>query len=160
MTGALSGLRVLDLPTLLPGPMVNLFLGETGEGGIKVEMPNDLDQMRNYVPRQGEDGVDFNVLSRGKRNIELDLKSDEGRAKLMALIKDADTFGPGVMKRPDLPQDAPAATIASRSASRWGPVFDNAVVNERGDRITGRPLPGLGEHTGDLTANDTGKAWS
>ena len=44
-----SGLRVLDLPTLLPGPMANLFLAETGAGGIKVEKPNGGDQMRTRI---------------------------------------------------------------------------------------------------------------
>lgn len=103
MSGALSGLRVLDFSTLLPGPMATLFLAEAGAEVIKIEKPNGGDDMRGYEPRWGEDSANFNVLNRGKKSLALDLKSEEGRAKLLPLLDGADIvveqFRPGVMAR-------------------------------------------------------------
>ncbi len=109
MSGALSGLRILDFSTLLPGPMATLFLAEAGAEVIKIEKPSGGDEMRGYQPRWGEDSANFNVLNRGKKSIALDLKSEEGRAKLMPLIESADIiveqFRPGVMARLGLSYD-------------------------------------------------------
>lgn len=109
MSGVLSGLRVLDFSTLLPGPMATLFLAEAGAEVIKIEKPGGGDEMRSYQPRWGEDSANFNVLNRGKKSIALDLKSEEGRAKLMPLIESTDIiveqFRPGVMARLGLSYD-------------------------------------------------------
>ncbi|MDF1856453.1 CoA transferase [Pseudooceanicola sp.] len=109
MSGALSGLRILDFSTLLPGPMATQFLAEAGAEVIKIERPGSGDEMRSYQPRWGEDSANFNVLNRGKKSIALDLKSEEDRAKLMPLIESADIiveqFRPGVMARLGLSYD-------------------------------------------------------
>ncbi|MGQ3049199.1 MAG: CaiB/BaiF CoA transferase family protein [Niveispirillum sp.] len=101
--GALAGLKVLDFSTLLPGPMATLFLAEAGAEVIKVERPETGEEMRGYVPRWGEDSVNFAMLNRGKKSVALDLKDPVERARLLPLLESADIlvdqFRPGVMAR-------------------------------------------------------------
>lgn len=98
----LSGIRVLDLTTLVPGPIATLALAEAGANVIKVERPGG-DEARGYEPRAGSDSGIFAMLNRGKRSIVLDLKSPEGVDRLKRLVADADVlveqFRPGVMAR-------------------------------------------------------------
>lgn len=99
----LEGIRVLDFSTLLPGPLATLILAEAGARVVKVERPGRGDEMRSYVPKFGEDSVNFALLNRGKESIEVDLKSPEGKERLRTLIETADVlveqFRPGVMDR-------------------------------------------------------------
>jgi len=93
---ALSGLRVLDLTRLLPGGYCTLLLADHGADVIKVEDTGAGDYARADPPA-------FASLNRGKRSIQLDLKSDGGRAAFLRLVADADvvieSFRPGVMDR-------------------------------------------------------------
>lgn len=107
--GALAGLKVLDFSTLLPGPMATLFLAEAGAEVIKVERPGTGEEMRSYVPRWGQDSVNFAMLNRGKKSVALDLKDPAERARLLPLLESADVlvdqFRPGVMARLGLAYD-------------------------------------------------------
>ena len=98
----LSGVRVLDLTTLLPGPLATLILAEAGADVFKIEPPGG-DGMRRLPPLMGELSALFMQLNRGKRSMALDLKSDAGRDSLAALVRDADVlveqFRPGVLGR-------------------------------------------------------------
>lgn len=102
MTQPLKGIKVLDLSTLLPGPMCTLILAEAGADVIKVERDAG-DEMRSYEPRFGDDSVNFVLLNRGKRSACLNLKAAADRAQLLELVRDVDIvveqFRPGVMKR-------------------------------------------------------------
>jgi len=106
MSGPLSGVKVLDFSTLLPGPMATLFLAEAGAEVIKVERPERGEDMRHFQPFWGGESVNFQMLNRGKKSITLDLKDPEERARLHPLIKSADIlveqFRPGVMQRLEL----------------------------------------------------------
>jgi alpha-methylacyl-CoA racemase len=100
----LSGVRVLDFSTLLPGPMATLLLAEAGAEVIKVERPGQGEDLRHYAPRFGADAsVPFAMLNRGKRSVALDLKSPEALTRLQPLLASADVlveqFRPGVMDR-------------------------------------------------------------
>lgn len=99
----LSGVRVLDFSTLLPGPLCTLLLAEAGAQVVKVERPGSGDEMRSYQPRFGTDSVNFAMLNRGKRSVTLDLKSAPGLEAALALVREADVlveqFRPGVMDR-------------------------------------------------------------
>ncbi|KAB0662402.1 MULTISPECIES: CaiB/BaiF CoA-transferase family protein [Burkholderia] len=103
MNQPLKGVKVVDLSTLLPGPLCTLLLAEAGADVVKVERPAGGDEMRSYVPKAGTDSVNFGMLNRGKRSVALDLKSVAGREAVLALIDDADVlveqFRPGVMAR-------------------------------------------------------------
>src|SRR6218665_1128775 len=97
----LSGIRVLDFSSLVPGPLCTLLLAEAGAEVTKIERPQAGDEMRGYAPKAGEDSANFVLLNRGKKSIAIDLKT---RAQeLHALIGESDLlieqFRPGVMAR-------------------------------------------------------------
>ncbi len=93
---ALAGIRVLDLTRLLPGGYCTLLLADHGAEVIKVEDTGAGDYARADPPS-------FASLNRGKRSIQLDLKSEGGRSAFLALARSADvvleSFRPGVMDR-------------------------------------------------------------
>ena len=99
----LEGLLVLDFSTLLPGPLASLLLAEAGARVIKIERPGRGDEMRSYVPKVGDDRVNFAMLNRGKQSIAIDLKAPDAVSRLMPLLIGADVvieqFRPGVMDR-------------------------------------------------------------
>ena len=113
MSQPLSGVKVLDFSTLLPGPLCSLLLAEAGAEVIKIERAQGGDEMRSYVPRLGEDSVNFALLNRGKRSIAIDLKAPGALERLMPLIREADVlieqFRPGAMERLGLGYAALAA---------------------------------------------------
>jgi len=102
MIQPLMGVKVLDFSTLLPGPMCTLILAEAGADVIKLERAAG-DEMRSYVPRFGDDSVNFVLLNRGKRSVCMNLKDGGDREQVLALVKDVDVlveqFRPGVMQR-------------------------------------------------------------
>jgi crotonobetainyl-CoA:carnitine CoA-transferase CaiB-like acyl-CoA transferase len=99
----LTGLRVLDLSRLLPGPFCSLMLADLGADVIKVEDPSGGDYIRWSPPLHGEYSAMYYTLNRNKRSIILDLKSDAGREAFLTLVTTADvvleSFRPGVMDR-------------------------------------------------------------
>jgi alpha-methylacyl-CoA racemase len=105
----LTGTRVLDLSRHLPGPLATLLLADMGAEVTKVESPNG-DEMR-YIGPTGPNGhsLFFDAINAGKRSIRLNLKIDEGKAALLALVASADvlveSFRPGVMARLGLGAD-------------------------------------------------------
>ena len=109
----LSGIRVLDFSTLLPGPMATLLLAEAGAEVIKIERPATGEDLRGYEPRFADTSVSFAMLNRGKRSIAIDLKAPDAVARLHPLIESADVvmeqFRPGVMDRLGLGYDALSA---------------------------------------------------
>ena len=109
MPQPLSGLLVLDFTTLLPGPLATLMLAEAGAEVIKVERPGG-EEMRSMPPRHDGESASFALLNRGKKGLVLDLKSEDGRARLAPLLARADVlveqFRPGVMDRLGLGFDA------------------------------------------------------
>ncbi|NDZ14421.1 carnitine dehydratase [Variovorax sp. WS11] len=102
-TGALSGIRVLDLSRVLGGPYCGQVLGDHGADVLKIEPPQG-DDTRTWGP-PFRDGVSsyYRGLNRNKRVQHLDLGSEEGRATLMALLPEADVlienFKTGTMER-------------------------------------------------------------
>ncbi len=103
MTQPLSGIKVLDFSTLLPGPMCTLMLAEAGAEVIKIERPGMGDEMRTYAPKVGPDSANFAMLNRGKKSIAIDLKDPTALERLQPLLAQADVvveqFRPGVMDR-------------------------------------------------------------
>ncbi|MGH6610610.1 MAG: CaiB/BaiF CoA transferase family protein, partial [Burkholderiaceae bacterium] len=108
MTFPLSGLTIIDMTRLLPGPAATMHLVDFGADVIKVEDTAAGDYMRSFPPttRLGDGrqvNAAFEAANRGKRSIALDLKSDEGREVLLRLVDRADAlieqFRPGVMQR-------------------------------------------------------------
>jgi crotonobetainyl-CoA:carnitine CoA-transferase CaiB-like acyl-CoA transferase len=102
MTQPLAGLKVLDLTTLLPGPMATLMLAAAGAEVLKVERPGG-DDMRRYPPLWHGVGAAFQILNPGRRSVTLDLKTPEGARQLHAMLEDTDIlveqFRPGIMEK-------------------------------------------------------------
>jgi len=102
----LSGIRVLDLTRLLPGPMATLHLADMGADVVKIEDTEAGDYARGM-------SVLFRLVNRNKRAIRLDLKRPQGREVFLRLAKVADVlvegFRPGVMAKLGLGYDALAA---------------------------------------------------
>lgn len=99
----LSGVRVLDLTRLLPGPMATMHLADLGADVIKIEEPGSGDQGRGLGPMNGETSWFFQVVNRNKRSLRLDLKQPEGTGVFLRLARNADVilegFRPGVADR-------------------------------------------------------------
>lgn len=99
----LSGLKVLDLSRLLPGPYATLVLADLGADVVKIEDPEGGDYIRHMGAMAGEQSSLFVALNRNKRSITLDLRQAEDAARLKALVRDADvlveSFRPGVMDK-------------------------------------------------------------
>jgi len=99
---ALSGVRILDLTSNLPGPLAAQILGDFGADVIKVESPQG-DNVRHYPPFIETESVIFLLLNRNKRSIVLNLKTEEGLKLFYELVKTSDVilegFRPGTAKR-------------------------------------------------------------
>lgn len=99
----LSGIRVLDLTRYLSGPYATLLLAEMGAEVIKVEVPEAGDDTRHIAPMQGDVSFYHSTINRSKASVELDLKSEEGRAVILAMVQDCDVliqnFRTGVAER-------------------------------------------------------------
>ena len=91
-SGPLSGVRVVDLTSMVMGPYATQIMADMGADVIKVEPPQGDDTRNISVgPAPGLAGVFVNV-NRGKRSLVLDLKSAAGKAALRELIARADVF--------------------------------------------------------------------
>src|SRR5690349_8781587 len=91
--GPLRGMRVLELAQIMAGPTCGLMLADLGADVIKVEKLPGGDDSRGYrEPRVNGVSAPFLMLNRNKRGIALDLKSADGRAILLRLVKNADVL--------------------------------------------------------------------
>src|SRR5206468_3038677 len=101
----LSGIRVLDLTRLLPGPMATLHLADMGADVVKVEDTEAGDYSRSMGRVRGAPPMSdfFRLVNRNKRAIRLDLKGPKGCEVFLRLAKKADVvvegFRPGVMAK-------------------------------------------------------------
>ncbi|ACL55693.1 CaiB/BaiF CoA transferase family protein [Methylobacterium nodulans] len=126
-SGALAGIRVVDLSRVLGGPYCTQILGDHGADVIKVEPPGG-DETRGWGPpfRDGTASY-FQGTNRNKRAITLDLTTDPGRDLLRALLADADVlvenFKPGTL-------------------DRWG--FSRTVLEEAFPRLVHCRISGFG----------------
>ncbi|MBQ0943661.1 CoA transferase [Ideonella sp. 4Y16] len=97
-TGALAGLKVLDLSRVLAGPWAGQLLGDLGADVVKVERPGAGDDTRAWGPPWVKDanGADsrqaayFQCANRNKRSIAVDMATPEGQALLRELATQAD----------------------------------------------------------------------
>jgi formyl-CoA transferase len=108
----LSGLKVLELGQLIAGPFVGKTLADFGADVLKVEPP-DGDPLRQWRMLHDGTSVWWQVQSRGKRSVVLDLRTDAGRAAVRALAAECDVlienFKPGTMEKWGLGYDVLAA---------------------------------------------------
>ena len=91
MPGPLDGYRVVDLTTMVSGPLTTMILADQGADVIKVEAPAG-DHTRHVARRRGGFSTSFLNNNRNKRSIVLDLKTPGGVAALKRLAASADVF--------------------------------------------------------------------
>ena len=99
---ALQGLRVVEMGQLIAGPFAGKTLGEFGADVIKIEAPGTGDPLRNWRHTKDGTSVWWQVSSRNKRSIALDLRAAEGQQIARQLIAEADVlienFRPGTLE--------------------------------------------------------------
>ncbi|PJK20135.1 CaiB/BaiF CoA transferase family protein [Mycolicibacterium goodii] len=108
--GALDGVRVLELGTLISGPFAGRLLGDMGAEVVKIELPSAPDPLRTWG--QAElDGHHFfwTVHARNKKAVTLDLRKPRGRELFLELVDRSDiiveNFRPGTLEKWDLGYD-------------------------------------------------------
>ncbi len=108
--GALDGIRVLELGTLISGPFAGRLLGDMGAEVLKIELPSSPDPLRTWG--QAElDGHRFfwTVHARNKKAVTLDLRTERGRGLFLDLVKQSDVivenFRPGTLEKWNLGYD-------------------------------------------------------
>src|SRR5262249_45667293 len=103
LADALTGIRVLDLSRLLPGPFLTMILADMGASVVKIEDPKVGDYMRAFPPAKGGIAGRFLAVNRGKRSAALDLKNPAARDVFLSMVEQADvvveSFRPGVMDK-------------------------------------------------------------
>ncbi len=108
MPGPLDGVRVLDLTSMISGPVATMMLADQGADVIKVEPPGG-DLVRHLGPNRAGLTATFLSANRSKRSIALDLKNAAGMDALLALVATADVFvqnfRPGAIERMGLGEE-------------------------------------------------------
>ena len=109
MSGPLQGIKVVDLTSMVSGPLTTMILADQGAEVIKVENPKGGDFTRSVSSRRNSFSASFLNNNRNKKSIALNLKSDEGKSILKNLARDADVFiqnfRPNVIERMGLGEE-------------------------------------------------------
>ncbi len=138
-TAALAGLKVVEMGQLIAGPFVGKTLGDFGADVVKIEAPGTGDPLRNWRLVQDGTSVWWQVQSRNKRSIALDLRSPEGQDIARQLIAQADVlvenFRPGTLE---------AWGLSYEALSRDNPGLIMLRISGYGQTGPYRDLPGFG----------------
>lgn len=147
MPGPLHGIRIVDLTTMISGPLATMILADQGADVIKVEAPTGGDHTRQVATRRNGMSAAYLNNNRNKRSIVLDLKAPDGLAAALRLVETADVFiqnfRPGVTDRLGLGAEALLAlnrTLVHVSIAGFGfdgpfadkPVFDPLIQSLSG----------------------------
>jgi len=101
--GPLQGIRVLELGSLIAGPFCAKTLADFGAEVIKVEPPGEGDPLRRWRRMRNGTSLWWQVQSRNKKSITLDLRKPEGQAVVRRLARTSDimieNFRPGALER-------------------------------------------------------------
>ncbi len=158
--GPLSGIRVIDLSTVLAGPYATMLLADLGADVVKVEPP-DGDATRGWGPPWVGDAAAgtqtaayFLAVNRNKRAIRLDLKAPDGAEVLRRLLAGADVlvenFRPGGLERLGFGEDALRALqprLVHLAISGYGPT--GPAADRPGYDFVIQAVGGLMSITGD-----------
>lgn len=127
-TGPLHGLRVIDLSTVLAGPLACQVLGDYGAEVLKIEHPGRGDSFRTHGPARDGHGLWWKIVSRNKRHMGLYLGDPDGAELFLRLAERADVvvenFRPGTLEK-------------------WGIGWD--VLHQRNPRLVLARISGFGQ---------------
>ncbi len=172
-TGALKGVKVIELGQLIAGPFCGQLLGDMGADVIKIEPPGTGDPMRQWG--NGDHKVWWDVIARNKRSVTANLRIVEGQHLARRLLADADimieNFKPGTIEKWGLGPDAlhainPRLIIVRMSGyGQTGPYASRAGFGGIGEAMGGwraivgdpdRPPSRMGVSIGDTLAASYG----
>jgi len=151
-TGALQGVRVLDLTRVLAGPFATMMLADMGAEVIKIEVPKTGDDSRQFGPFLNGESSYYMNLNRNKKGVTLNLKG-RGKDVFLEMVKKADivveNYRPGTMEKlglgyEELKKINPRIVYGAVSGfGHYGPYKDRA-----GYDIIGQAMSGLMSTTG------------
>ena len=128
----LAGIRVVELGNYIAAPTAGRLLADFGAEVIKVERPRTGDELRNWRLYEGDTSMLYRTVNRGKKSLELDLRTDEGREVILDLVSCSDVllenFRPGTLDKWGLGAEAltaanPELVVARVSAfGQTGPM--------------------------------------
>jgi len=169
MSGALEGLLVIEMGSLIAGPFCGQLMGDMGADVIKIEQPGEGDPMRQWG--QGAKPAWWRVIARNKRSVALNLRLPRGQEIARALIAKADilveNFRPGTLEKWGMAPEAlhainPRLIIVRVSGyGQTGPYADRAGFGLVGEAMGGwrylvgepdRPPARMGLSIGDTLA--------
>ena len=158
-SGPLEGIRVIDLTSVVMGPLATQIFGDLGADVITIENPRGtLSRVMTDGPHPQLSGIALNLL-RNKRNVVLDLKTDDGRDAILQIVSTAEVLvtnlRPATLARlgltyPDIAAVRPdivycqAQGYPSDSPSADAPAYDDIIQAGTGlpdtfRRMTGEP---------------------
>ena len=146
MAGPLSGVKILEIQGIGPGPFGTMMLSDMGATVVRVDRPRRVDTLPNDNP-----SLDF--LARGRRSVALDLKHPDGVETLLRMVEKADVllegFRPGVMERlglgPDVCLERNPGLVYARMTG-WGQ--EGPLASAAGHDINYIALAGALAHIG------------
>jgi formyl-CoA transferase len=169
--GALAGIKVLELGTLIAGPFCARMLGEFGADVIKIEAPDGGDPIRHWRILKDGTSLWWSVQSRNKQSLTLNMKDERGRAIAKRLALEADiiveNYRPGVLEKwgigyEQIKAENPAAIMVRLSGfGQTGPMKDQPGFGAIGESMGGlryvsghpdRPPVRVGISIGDSVA--------
>jgi crotonobetainyl-CoA:carnitine CoA-transferase CaiB-like acyl-CoA transferase len=161
VTGALEGIRVLDLGLLVQGPQAAAMLADLGADVIKVELPGFGDQARWIGSSLTDPRPPYFIgVNRGKRSVTIDLRKPEGKAVFRRLADTADVvisnFKGGTMDEWGLGYDVLSATnprLVYATGSVYGP--EGPLASAEGADLAGQAAGGLISTTGTVDGHPT-----
>src|SRR5918994_5959217 len=107
MSGALAGIKIVEVASYVTGPFASQLLADMGADVVKIEEPKRGDPFRGWGERNY--AATFCSLNRNKKSVTLDLRTDEGRGIALRLMGNADVviqnFRPGIMDKRGLGYD-------------------------------------------------------
>ena len=169
--GALAGIKVLELGTLIAGPFCSRMLAEFGAEVIKIESPDGGDPIRQWRVLKDGTSLWWSVQSRNKKSVTLNMKDPLGQEIARKLALDADViienYRPGVLEKwglgfEDLKKKNPAVIMVRLSGyGQTGPMKDLPGFGAIGESMGGmryvsghpdRPPVRIGISIGDSVA--------
>ncbi|SDN06876.1 formyl-CoA transferase [Fictibacillus solisalsi] len=146
-TGPLHGIRIIDMATMIAAPYGATLLADLGADVTKIEMPGKGDTLRSVGPWKGKEPLRWPGMSRNKKSITLDLRTEEGKEILKKLVVHTDViienFRPGTLEKWNLDYDVlkkanPKLIIVSVSGyGKTGPYKEKAGFGTPGSAFSG-----------------------
>ena len=159
MPGPLEGIRIIDLTTMMSGPLATMLLGDQGADVIKIETPAG-ELMRKVGGTRFGLSDSFQCSNRSKRSLSIDIKTDSGLTAVKKLVETSDVlvqnFRPGAIERLGLGEDVVRAIrpdivfVSINGVGESGPyskqrIYDpmiqalSGMAEIQADQDTGRP---------------------